>query len=174
MKEPVEFLSGKSKHATRRARTNQSKAKSPNVQVTKEAINKVKFEKSVALTASQRNTIQYLQLGASISLIALIFLCLAWETVLAPLKPQGSWLTLKAAFLCIPLLGILKGRRYTYQWACMFILFYFIEGCVRAWADVGISAKLALFEVLLTTVFFFCAIYYAKLSAKLTTKPANS
>ena len=122
----------------------------------------------------ENNSLKYLQLGASISLVILIFLCLAWETVLAPLKPEGSWLTLKAAFLCIPLLGILKGRRYTYQWACMFILFYFIEGCVRAWSDVGISAQLALAEVILTTIFFFCAIYYAKLQPKLSLKPAHS
>ena len=134
------------------------------------------MNKSSHIVASQTNVIKYLQLGASVSLITLIFLCLAWETLLAPLKPQGSWLMLKAAFLCLPLLGILKGRRYTYQWACMFILFYFIEGCVRAWADKGLSAKLALTEVILTTIFFFCAIYYAKLTsyhAKLTHHPSN-
>jgi uncharacterized membrane protein len=43
-------------------------------------------------------------------------------------------------------------------------LFYFMEGSVRAWADVGLSAQLALAEVALSVVFFFCAIYYAKLT----------
>jgi uncharacterized membrane protein len=101
---------------------------------------------------------------ASLSLIALILLCLAWEGWLAPLKPQGSALILKAAFLLLPLFGVLRGKRYTYQWACMFILLYFTEGCVRAWSDTGLSAQLALAEALLCTIFFFSSIYYAKLS----------
>ncbi len=105
-----------------------------------------------------------LQLGASASLVALILLCLAWEALLAPLKPGGSLLMLKAAPLLIPLFGILKGKRYTYQWASMFILFYFTEGVVRAWADKGLSAKLALVEVALTLLFFVCTIFYAKLT----------
>ncbi|MEQ1487050.1 MAG: DUF2069 domain-containing protein [Methylotenera sp.] len=107
---------------------------------------------------------KYLRLGASASLIALIFLCLAWETVLAPLKPSGSMLMLKTLPLLLPLLGILHGKRYTYQWASLFVLFYFTEGVVRAWSDVGLSAKLALIEVVLTVIFFGCAIYYAKLT----------
>jgi len=106
--------------------------------------------------------INMLRLGASVSLIALIFLCLAWETFLGPLKPSGSLLTLKAALLLLPLFGILQGRRYTYQWASMFILLYFTEGVVRAWADKGASAKLALIEVLLSLIFFICTIFYAK------------
>ena len=105
-----------------------------------------------------------LRIGAGASLIALIMLCLAWETILAPLKPGGSLLMLKAVPLLLPLFGILKGRRYTYQWSSLFILFYFTEGVVRAWADAGLSAKLALLEVALTLLFFICAIFYAKLT----------
>lgn len=107
-------------------------------------------------------SIQQLQLGASMSLIVLILLCLAWETVLAPFKVGGSLLMLKTLPLLLPLFGILNGRRYTYKWASMFILLYFTEGVVRAWSDVGLSAKLALAEVLLTVIFFGCAIYFAK------------
>ena len=105
-----------------------------------------------------------LRIGAGASLIALIFLCLAWETILAPLKPNGSLLMLKAVPLLLPLFGILKGRRYTYQWCSMFILLYFTEGVVRAWSDTGLSAKLALIEVVLSLIFFMCAIFYAKLT----------
>ena len=119
--------------------------------------------------------IKNLQLGASISLIALILLCLSWESFLAPLKPNGSLLILKAVPLLLPLFGIIKGKRYTYQWASMFILFYFTEGCVRAWADIGLSAKLALLEVALTLLFFLCTIFYAKVTrfyAKPTRNPS--
>lgn len=108
--------------------------------------------------------IQNLKLGASFSLIALIILSLAWETLLAPFKPGGSMLMLKAVPLLLPLFGILGGKRYTYKWAGMFILIYFTEGVVRAWSDVGLSAKLALIEVLLTLIFFVCTIFYARLT----------
>ena len=112
------------------------------------------------------NTYQakHLQLGASVCLIALILLCIAWESILAPLKPDGSLLILKALPLLIPLFGILKGRRYTYQWAGMLVLFYFTEGVVRAWSDTGLSSQLALTEVVLSLLFFLCAIFYAKLT----------
>jgi len=115
--------------------------------------------------------IQKLRLGASLSLIALIILSLAWEGVLAPIKPEGSKLVLKAIPLLLPLFGILNGRRYTYQWASMFILIYFTEGAVRAWADQGLSAQLALVEVLLTSIFFACTIYYAKLTRQAAQQP---
>lgn len=114
-------------------------------------------------------TVTQLKLGASVSLIALILLCLAWETILAPLKPGGSMLMLKAALLLLPLFGILRGKRYTYQWASMFILLYFTEGVVRAWSDDGLSAQLAYVEIILSVIFFFCSIYYAK---KTRVKPA--
>jgi uncharacterized membrane protein len=106
-----------------------------------------------------------LQTVSSISLIALIFLCVVWELWLAPIRPGGSWLVLKTLPLLLPLMGILKGRRYTYQWASMLMLAYFTEGVVRAWSDKGLSAWLGGAETVLSVVFFFAAIYYAKLSA---------
>lgn len=106
-----------------------------------------------------------LQSISSISLIALIFLCVAWELWLAPIRPGGSWLVLKALPLLLPLMGILKGRRYTYQWAPMLMLAYFTEGVARAWSDRGPSAWLAGAEILLSVVFFLAAIFYARFSA---------
>lgn len=106
-----------------------------------------------------------LRLTASASLILLILLCLAWEGWLAPLRPGGSLLILKAVPLLWPLFGILRGHRYTYQWASMFILLYFTEGMVRAWTDSGFSATLAFAELLLSLQFFFSAVLYARLSA---------
>jgi len=106
-----------------------------------------------------------LQTIASASLIALIFLCLAWELWLAPIRPGGSLLVLKTLPLLLPLMGILKGRRYTYQWAPMLVLAYFTEGVARAWSDTGLSAWLAGGEVALSVAFFLAAIYYAKFSA---------
>jgi len=103
--------------------------------------------------------------GAVGSLLALIALSLAWEIWLAPLRPGGSWLMLKALPLLLPLRGILAGKRRTYQWASMFILAYLVEGCVRAWSDHGLSAGLAFAEALLAAIFFTSAVTYARLAA---------
>lgn len=100
------------------------------------------------------------------SLIALIALCLAWEMWLAPLRPGGSALVFKVLLLLPPLPGILRGRRYTYQWASMLILLYFTEGVVRAMSDRGLSATLAGVEIALTVVFFFSAVFYANRTGK--------
>lgn len=113
-----------------------------------------------------------LRLAASASLIALIVLCIVWETVLAPLRPGGSMLVLKAVPLLLPLRGILRGSLYTYQWASMLILVYFMEGVVRATSDPGFSAQVAWAEVVLTTIFFWCAILYVR-PAKRAAKAAQ-
>ncbi len=103
-------------------------------------------------------------LAACISLITLIFLCLAWELRLAPVKPGGSWLLLKCLPLLVPLFGILNGRIYTYQWSSMLILLYFTEGIVRASTEAGTSQLLAAAEVLLSVVFFWATISYVRRS----------
>jgi len=106
-----------------------------------------------------------LQLTASASLVALILLCLAWELWLAPLRPGGSTLALKAAPLALPLYGILFGRRYTYQWSSMFVLLYFTEGVVRAWGERGPSQVLAAIEIALSVIFFAAVVAYSRLTS---------
>lgn len=100
--------------------------------------------------------------GASVSLIGLILLCLAWELVLAPLRPGGSWLVLKVLPLLLPLRGVLKRNLYTMQWASMLILLYLAEGVVRGTTDAGLSAVLGWIEVGLVSLFFFCTVLYLR------------
>jgi uncharacterized membrane protein len=107
-------------------------------------------------------TADHYRLMASTSLIALIALCLLWEGWLAPLRPGGSWLILKGAFLLLPLFGILRGRRYTYKWVSLFVQFYLLEGLVRATSDSGISRWLAVGETALATVLFVSVILYIR------------
>ena len=105
-----------------------------------------------------------LRVVAASSLIALIALSVVWELWLAPLKPGGSLVALKALPLALPLAGILKGKRYTYQWSSMLILAYLAEGVTRAWAEGGASRSLAVVEVVLSAVFFAAAVSYARLT----------
>jgi uncharacterized membrane protein len=105
-----------------------------------------------------------LRAAASATLIALIALSLAWELWLAPARPGGSLLALKALPLVLPLGGVLQGRRYTYQWSSMLILAYFAEGVTRLWADSGLARQLAIVEVLLSLAYFAAAVSYARRS----------
>ena len=98
------------------------------------------------------------------SLVALIALCLAWELWLAPLRPGGSLVALKALPLVLPIAGILSGRRYTYQWSSMLILAYFAEGAMRAFAERGAAQALAAAEIVLSLAFFASALAYARLA----------
>ncbi len=110
------------------------------------------------------NVIRTLYYTSVISLIALIALCIAWEGALAPVRSNGSWLTLKALPLLIPLMGILRAKRYTFQWSTMLILLYFIEGVLRGWSDKGLAQQLAFVEIALSLIFFFAAMYFSKLT----------
>jgi uncharacterized membrane protein len=104
----------------------------------------------------------HLQWVASASLIGLILLCLAWELWLAPLRPGGSWLVLKVIPLLLPLFGILHGRLYTYRWSTLLIWPYFTEGVMRAYAETGMSSRLAFTEVGLALIFFMSAALFAR------------
>lgn len=111
--------------------------------------------------------------GSAASLILLILLCVAWELVLAPLRPGGSWLVLKVIPLLLPLRGVLKRDLYTMQWSSMLILLYFAEGIVRGTSDPGTSAMLGWAEVALTTLFFVCTVLYLRPFKKAAKKLAQ-
>lgn len=110
----------------------------------------------------QPSTQKACYIGAVASLLALIALCVAWEWVLAPLRPGGSWLVLKVVPLLIPLRGVLKRDVYTLQWSSMLVLLYLMEGVVRVTTDSGLSAILGGIEVGLSSVFFFCSLLFLR------------
>lgn len=105
-----------------------------------------------------------LRIAASASLVGLIVVCLAWELWLAPIRPGGSLLALKALPLAAGIYGVVRGARYTYQWSSMLVLAYFVEGVMRGWSERGISQSLAAAEVALSVLFFVCAVAYARLT----------
>lgn len=99
---------------------------------------------------------------AVVALLGLILLCLAWELFLAPLRPGGSLMALKALPLALALPGILSGKRYTFQWSSLLVLAYFAEGVTRAWADRPPSQYLAMGEALLAVAFFAAVVTFAR------------
>jgi uncharacterized membrane protein len=106
---------------------------------------------------------KYFHMGAIGSLVLLIVWLVAWEMVVAPLNPGGSWLALKAVPLLIPLGGVIRRDIYTLQWSSMVILLYFMEGVVRAWSDkLPLSRMMAWGEITLVLVYFVCALLYLR------------
>lgn len=89
--------------------------------------------------------------------MALIVLCVLWELWLAPIRPGGSWLALKALPLLLPLRGLLRAENKSYQWALLLILIYLFEGSARAFEPAPYGT-LAWIELALVAVFFGAAV----------------
>ncbi len=110
------------------------------------------------------------------SLLALVALCVLWEWLLAPIRPGGSWLILKAIPLLWPIWVLWRRpgqRRYVYQLSTLLIWLYFTEGIVRAWSDLNaFSQFLAALEVGISCVFFMAAVRYVRHSRVLPSSPA--
>ena len=100
-----------------------------------------------------------------VSLVGLIAMLTAWELWLAPVQVGGSWAVLKVLPLLLALLGVLRGRVYTYQWLSMLSLLYFTEGVVRAWSDGRISSTsqtLAVVELVLSIALFVACLVFVR------------
>jgi uncharacterized membrane protein len=87
--------------------------------------------------------------------ILLIVFGFAWEMVLDPLRPGGSWLALKVLPLIFAIKGLYKANIYTFKWMSLLIWLYVGEALVRivgltptertlAWISLAISLGLAI------------------------------
>ena len=97
------------------------------------------------------------------SLLGLIVLGLAWELWLAPLRPGGSWWVIKILSLLPALPGLLRNRMYTYRWLSLLVWLYFTEGVVRSTTESGMSAFLALLQVLMSVLLFVACTFHIRL-----------
>ena len=106
------------------------------------------MEEALAPTAAVRRT----RALAIASTLALIALGLMWELWLAP-TGRGT-LAVKVLPLFLPLPGLLRLRLYTYRWLSLAVWLYVAEGAMRAGSEHGVSATLAVIEVVLALVLF--------------------
>ena len=106
------------------------------------------MDAALAPTATVRRT-RALAVGSTLALIAL---GLAWELWLAP-TGRGT-LAVKVLPLLLPLPGLLRLRLFTYRWVSLGVWLYVAEGAMRAGSEHGVSATLAVIEVLLALVLF--------------------
>ena len=85
---------------------------------------------------------------------ALALLEVLWEAWLAPLKPGGSWLVLKALPLAALWIGLARGAPKARQWLALLLPFYAAEGLVRAISESGRHAMVALAAAALAGIAF--------------------
>ncbi|MFO0144007.1 MAG: DUF2069 domain-containing protein [Betaproteobacteria bacterium] len=95
------------------------------------------------------------------SWLALVALLIAWEWFIAPVRPGGSWLVLKAVPLLLPLPWMLRGNKDAIQWALLIVLVYLVEATVRIFEPAPYGL-LALIELVLVCVFFVAAVLYLR------------
>jgi uncharacterized membrane protein len=81
--------------------------------------------------------------AAAAALLALALLELLWELWLAPLKPGGSWLAVKALPLLVLTPAVAQGRVRARQWTLLLLPWYVAEGVVRALSESGRHALCA-------------------------------
>lgn len=99
----------------------------------------------------------------------LLILLSSWIIYFDP--PKNNTTSLQLLVILAPLLlglrGILNGKRYTYAWMSMLILFYFMHGVVEAWANQSTLLQiLSLIEVALTVILFIGSILFVKYKSR--------
>ena len=92
----------------------------------------------------------------------LIVLGSLWELWLAPLRPGGSWLALKALPLCLLLPGVLRRNRQTFLLGGMLVLFYAAEAVVRLFDAQPASRGCAAAALASAVLFFVSALGFLR------------
>jgi len=99
---------------------------------------------------------------ASLGLIALVLFCLLWELLLAPLRPGGSWLALKALPLALLVPSALRGTRRALQWLSLLLPFYVAEGIVRGVTESGRHSLVAWVAVAIAVATFVALLAWVR------------
>ena len=96
-------------------------------------------------------------------LVALIAWILTRELLIAPLRPGGSLLALKALPFVAALPAVLRGRLYTVQWTALLVLVYIALGVVSGMSDALVRSRAAGWtEAGIATAYFFAALAYVR------------
>ena len=88
------------------------------------------------------------------AMLALTALALLWELVLAPARPGGTWLALKAVPLALLLPGVARGARRACQAATLVVPWYAAEGVARALTEAGRHAVVAAMSGVIAVITF--------------------
>ena len=97
------------------------------------------------------------------SLLALCVVLLAWHLWLLPVHSKPWFIALMHVLPLLAFLpGMLQRKPRVFIWLCFFILLYFSQGVVNAFALPSTAGILGLLETLLTSVLFLAAMMAAR------------
>jgi uncharacterized membrane protein len=96
------------------------------------------------------------------TLAAFILYSVLWETILAPIRPGGSWLALKALPLFALWPAVAQQRLRALQWALLLLPWYFAEGMVRGFSETGRHALCAYGAAALALCAIGCGLGYMR------------
>jgi uncharacterized membrane protein len=102
--------------------------------------------------------------AALAGLVALALVAFLWEWILAPLRPGGSWLVLKAVPLALLVPAALKGTRRALQWLSLLLPFYLAEGIARGWSESGRHALVAWMAAAIAAATFVALLAWVRAS----------
>lgn len=102
---------------------------------------------------------------AHLAVLVLVGVEALWEWRLAPLRPNGSWLVLKAVPLAAVLPFLLRGGTGARFATALLLLAYFAEGIVRALTEQGRGAIVAAVAAALALL-AFAALFIAARAAR--------
>jgi uncharacterized membrane protein len=91
--------------------------------------------------------------------------CVLWEMWLAPIRPSGSWLALKAVPLLLLSPAVARGNVKSTQWLLLLLPAYLSEGLVRSFSEAGRYAACAYLETVLSVCALVCGVRYLKARA---------
>jgi uncharacterized membrane protein len=114
----------------------------------------------VPMAAKTRRFLLLGQLGFGL-LFMLIPLSVLW---LNPPKLGSQWVLLALLWgpLWFPLLGIIRGKAYTFAWANFIVMIYFVHSLTNLWVSSDLALLLAVIELLASCLMFAGCTYYAK------------
>lgn len=100
------------------------------------------------------------QLGFAL-LFVLMPLAILW---INPPQLGSKWVLLALLWgpLWLPLVGIIRGKAYTFAWANFIVMIYFVHSLTNLWVSGHIALLLALIELLASCLMFVGCTYYAK------------
>ncbi len=114
----------------------------------------------VPLASKTRRFLRIGQLGFGL-LFMLIPLSVLW---LNPPQLGNPWVLLALLWLplWLPLVGILRGKAYTFAWANFIVMIYFVHSLTNLWVTSNTALLLAAIEFVASCLMFVGCTYYAK------------
>jgi len=106
-----------------------------------------------SLVALPASVARWLRVGVAL-VTALILLQVLWELLLAPVRPGGSWLALKALPLALAWPALARGSPRARFVVLLLLLPYFAEAMTRAVVEYGRHALVAGMAAALTAAAF--------------------